>query len=245
MNNICVKLEGVSKRFFVLKRRHTLLSTARALIKHEGLKRELWVLRDVSFEIANGEKVALIGKNGSGKTTLLRILTGIYDKTAGDLKVKSPPMALFRLLIGLNGLLPVVDNIYLIGALYGIHRDILKDKEDEILKIAGLKHLEFSPLKMLSVGQQHRLALSVFFQAKNDFFIFDESTAFVDLEFVHICDEYFKKLFSSETTVIMTSHDEVLLKKYCDTAIWLDEGRICMRGPSGDVIDAYSKYYNA
>lgn len=243
MNNICMKIESLSKRFLVLKRKETALRVLKALIKQETLRRELWVLRDISFEVEKGEKLAIIGKNGSGKTTLLRILTGIYNKTSGNLKIEGNLSALFKCWIGFNLDLSVVDNIYLFGAVHGMGRDVLDYKIHEILELAELYHLRFSPLKELSLGQQQRLALSVFFQNTSDFLIFDESLAFVDKDFLQKCDKYFQNLFSSDKkTVIMTSHNNSFLKKYCKVAIWLNEGRISMFGEARAVIGEYERY---
>lgn len=245
MNDICVKVENLSKRFYVLKRERTLLRTLKALIKRESLKRELLALNNVSFELKKGNKLAIIGKNGSGKTTLLRILSGIYNKNSGNLALGSEPKAIFKLSTGLNARLSVIDNIYLLGAIYQIPKKTLKNKMHKILEIAELDRLKFSLVKKLSAGQQQRLVLSVFFQAEGDFFIFDETVAFVDSSFSHKCERYFKKIFSPETTIIIASHDTSLLKKYCDTAIWLDEGQIRMHGEVEEIIDEYEKMSNA
>lgn len=243
MSDICVKAENLSKRFLVLKRKETALRTLKALIKHESFKRELWALRDVSFEIKKGEKLAIIGRNGSGKTTLLRILMGIYDKTSGYIKVEGSPRALFKFWIGLNRDLSVIDNVYLFGAVHEMRRAILEHAMHKILKMAELYHLRFSPLKELSMGQCQRLALSVFFQTSVDFLIFDEGLTFVDQGFVQNCEAYFQDLSSSEKTVIMTSQDASFLKRYCKTAIWLDEGHIRMAGRAKEVIGEYKRSF--
>jgi ABC-2 type transport system ATP-binding protein len=241
MSGICVKAEHISKRFLVFKKRVTLFKTVQAIMGGESLKRELWALSDISFELNKGQKLAVVGKNGAGKTTLLRIMAGIYEQSTGALKLDKNPMAIFKLLIGLNSNLPVVDNIYLIGGMYGISKRRLREKESEILRLAELEDLKFSLLKTLSTGQQQRLALSVFFQASGDFFLFDESTAFVDMGFAHKCERYFDKLFASQTTVIIASHDMALLKKYCSRAIWLDGGRMRMSGEIEKVLNEYER----
>ena len=243
MNDICVSAEKLSKRFFVLKRKQTALGVLKALVSGEPLKREYWVLRDITLRIHKGEKLAIVGKNGSGKTTLLRIITGIYDRTYGDLEVKEEPRALFGCWTALNADLSVIDNIYLFGAVHGIQRGYLKGKISEIMEMTELYDLQFCALKELSMGQMQRLALSVFFQIPNDFLIFDESLASVDQGFTQKCEAYFNNLVSSEKTVIMTSHDNRFLRKYCNKAIWLDEGRIRMSGEASSVIDEYENSF--
>lgn len=241
MSDICVMVENLSKRFFVLKSERTVLRVLRTLLRHEPFKRELWVLRNVSFKIKKGQKLAIIGKNGSGKTTLLRILTGIYDKTSGYVKVVGTPGALFKHKVGFNLDLSVADNIYLFGAMHNMRRGFLKKNMDKILETAELHHLKFCPLNELSMGQSQRLALSIFFQTTDALLIFDESLAFVDHGFVQKCESYFQGLSSSEKTVIMASHDTSFLRKYCKMALWLDGGRIRMLGDAGDVIDEYEE----
>jgi len=241
MSEYIVRAEDISKRFLIFKKQFTVLRALRALLERESLKREFWALRDVSFQVRRGEKIALIGKNGSGKTTLLRVLTGIYGKDSGTLSVETEPIAIFRLLMGLSALLPVVENIYLLGAFHKIPRKLLKEKEEEILALAELSDLRYSLLKKLSTGQQQRLALSVFFQATGGFFIFDESTAFIDASFALKCEEHFRKIFSRDTTVIMTSHNSFLLRRYCSKALWLDEGRLRAFGGLEEVLCEYEK----
>ena len=245
MSDFCIKVEKLSKRFFTFKSSKTTLQTLRAIIRREPLKKELWVLHDVSFEVKKGDKLALLGRNGGGKTTLLRILTGIYGKTSGDIVLRDNPQALLVFWIGFNGYLSVVENIYLFGAVYGMDRSFLENKIGEILEMSKLSHLRFSLLKELSTGEMQRLALSIFFQNESKLLIFDESFAFIDQDFFRKCDTYFRQLFSCDKTVIITSHDTDFLRKYCRTAIWLDEGRIRMQGEAENVINAYEKSLEA
>jgi len=241
MSNICIEVNNLSKRFLVLKGEKTFLRTLKAVFRRQPLKKEIWVLHDISFSIKKGEKLAIIGCNGCGKTTLLRILTGIYGKTFGYLKINVEPKALFKFWVGLNGELSVMDNIYLFGAVHGMDRHFLKENMDKILDMAELYELKYSSLKELSNGQMQRLALSVFFQTKSNFLIFDESLVFVDQAFANKCEKYFEDLAYSDKTVIMTSHNSSFLRKYCRTAIWLEEGRIRMSGEANHVIDKYEE----
>lgn len=243
MNGVCVKAEKISKSFFVIKRKRTFFKVLKALVNKERLREEYSVLRDISFEVKNGERLAIVGKNGSGKTTLLRLITGIYDMTSGNLQINREPRALFCFWIGLWGHLSVIDNIYSFGAIYGMGRNYLKERVSKIIETAQLYDLRFVPLKELSAGQMRRLSLSIFFQVPDDFLIFDESLAFLDQGFIQKCDEYFKELSSAGKTVITTSHDNSFLKKYCTTAIWLDEGHIRMSGSAEKVINEYENSF--
>ena len=240
----CVEVRDLSKFFRAIKRERTALQTVRELLAGKRLKSENWVLQDLSFEVKKGEKLALIGRNGSGKTTLLKILSGIYKKNSGYMKVNCVPHVLFDCWVAFNADLSVIDNIYLFGAIYGMRRGFLKEKIDEILLMSGLCDQRFSTLKTLSTGQQQRLALSVFIHSPSDLLMFDESLAYVDRVFSENCmEEYFNKLYSSKSkTVIITSTDNSFLKKYCENALWIDDGYIRMEGSVSDVIDEYEKF---
>ncbi|HNV87222.1 MAG TPA: ATP-binding cassette domain-containing protein, partial [Candidatus Omnitrophota bacterium] len=186
-------------------------------------------------------KIALIGKNGSGKTTLLRILAGIYSSTSGALDVRQKPAILFRSLAGVFPDLPVIDNIYFLGTIYGIQRDYLSRRVEEVLECAELGHLKFCPMKDLSSGQKQRLILSIFFETKNDFLIFDESLSAVDYGFGLKVEKRLKADPFSCRTMIMTSHSAEFLRRHCRTAIWLDEGRIRMHGEVNEVLEQYEQ----
>ncbi len=239
MSEILIKAEKLSKRFLTFRRERTAFQLINSLIKRNPLQKELWVLKGLSFYVKKGEKLAIVGKNGSGKTTLLRILAGIYSKTSGFLEVKDNPEALFNFWTGFNGELSVQDNVYLFGAIHGIGRKAMSGKMDKILETAGLCQQRFSLLKELSEGQIQKTALSVFFQVDSDFLIFDENLAFIDRDFEKRCEKHFQGLFSPDKTVIMASHRSWFLKKYCQKAIWLNEGSIRMEGKTEDVLAEY------
>jgi ABC-type polysaccharide/polyol phosphate transport system ATPase subunit len=244
MNDICIRVDKLSKRFFVFTKRQTAFQTLIDLVCHRPFKREFWALSDISFEIKKGEKIAIIGKNGSGKTTLLRILTKIYRQTSGHVEVNETPRAVFRFWSGFTADLSLIDNIYFCGAIFGIEKKYLEKNIQSILELAELYELRFNPLKMLSSGQAHRLALSVFFNCEDKLLICDEILAFVDVGFAKKCHLFFENLHSSNKTLLMTSHDNAFLKRYCDKAIWLEGGELRMFGEINDVIDKYEKSFN-
>jgi ABC-type polysaccharide/polyol phosphate transport system ATPase subunit len=239
MNQPLAETFNAAKRYRVLKRQRSTLRALKSLFGSEKLTMELWALRDLSLAIGRGEKIALIGRNGSGKTTLLRLLAGIIEPSSGSIRVAEPPLALFKFWIGQNADLPVVDNIYLFGAVCGMKRGRLKPLVPQILESADIRDLEFAPLHDLSLGQRQRLALSIVFLAPADFLVFDETFVHVDQAFFRECDAFFARLADSSRTMVITSHDHSFLKKYCRRAIWLDKGRIRLDGPAAQVIEAY------
>jgi len=239
MNELCVEVKNLSKCFFIPCSQETSLKVLKRIILRQPMKKEFWALRDITFSVKKGEKLAVVGKNGSGKTTLLRILGGIYNETSGYVRTSCDANILLAFWVGFNGELSVIENAYLFGAIHGISRRFLKDKMDEILNAAELFDLRYAYLKEISSGQRQRLALSVFFQNTENFLIFDESLTCVDKYFSQVCEKYFQSLLESDKTVIVCSHDTSFLRKHCNTAIWMDEGRIRMIGSAEEVITKY------
>lgn len=241
MNDICIRADHLSKRFSIATGTHTALGAVRGLFR--GVRRkDLWVLNDVSFEVRTGEKLAVIGKNGAGKTTLARILSGIYRQTAGRVEIARPAAVLFRYFSGLYQDLSVLDNIYLFGAVHGMDRAFLRPRIGAIIDAAHLEGLEGASLKYLSAGQIQWLALTVFFQGPCDTLIFDEILAFLDTQCAQRCMTHFRALREAQDkTAVIISHDAAFLRRYCTTALWLDGGRVRMRGGIEEVIAAYER----
>jgi ABC-2 type transport system ATP-binding protein len=225
----CVRADRLSKRFSLITSKRSTLRTLLALVGGEPLQREHWVLKELTFEIQPGDKLALIGRNGSGKTTLLRILTGIYRQTAGSLVLTRRAGALLDCSSGFQRELSVLDNLYLFGALRGIGREILQPREQSILELAELEEFAHTPLKDLSLGQTRRLALSVFSQTRSDFLVFDEVLTNLDPGFRHKAGAFFGALANSSS----------FLRTYCTKALWLEDGRLRRAGPLAEVLDEY------
>lgn len=243
MNAPSVRLEHVAKRFMIPHTQRTTLRVIKALLRREALRHELWALEDVSFSLAPGERLALVGRNGSGKTTLLRLLSGILAPTSGTIALASRPRALFSTSIGFSTELTVADNVFLFGAIHGLTRRSLEPRQEEIITRAGIAHLTHTPLKDLSMGQVQRLALSIFAESTGRFLIFDEVLVNVDRGFARTADAYFRGLAQSGRTLVMTSHDPVFLASYCDRAIWIDAGRVRLDGAFDDVMRAYEQSF--
>jgi ABC-2 type transport system ATP-binding protein/lipopolysaccharide transport system ATP-binding protein len=215
------------------------------MVGGDSLRRERWALRDLTFTIAQGEKLALVGRNGCGKTTLLRLISGIYRPTSGRLEVGGVPATLLDCSSGFLRELSVVDNIYLFGALHGIDRAALAPCERRVLEQAELLPLAEAPLKDLSLGQVQRLGLSTFSHTRSDFLVLDEVIANLDPGFLQKIEGFFAAIADSDRTVIMTSHDASFLRRYCSTALWLEDGRIRRKGPFREVIDEYEATFGA
>ena len=176
MNDLlAARASRLSKIFQVPTGRESVVRILRKFWAGTPLFTDHWALRDLSFEISRGEKVALVGRNGAGKTTLLRMLMGIHDPTSGSITCHVQPEALLKFGIGLNLEISVTDNIYLFGAIHGMNRKYLEPRRDDILGTAGLSNVPYLSLKHLSAGETQRLALAIAMQSPAEFLIFDES----------------------------------------------------------------------
>lgn len=235
-----LRMQNVGKLFHIYKAHKTLFRLASSLARKIPAYQTLWALKGISLDVQKGEKIAVIGPNGAGKTTLFRVVCGIYRPTEGCIIRNELLKPLFRYGTGMNPYMAVIDNIYLLGAFYGLSVREVNARLEEILAFSELEKFLYLPVKNLSAGQVGRLCFSVFIQSRDDFFAFDETTALADLSFQKKMSEYFKRMMSSpEKTVLMAAHNLEEIKAYCQRAIWLDEGRVRMDGPCEEVVGAY------
>ncbi len=237
-----ITCKNITKAFPSSPRGHTVLRRLRSFKEQNESEPSVPVLRDVSLNIERGQRVALIGENGCGKTTLCRILCGIYQANHGTITVEGRLRALFEYRVGCYVYLPVIDNIYVIGAIHGIERAVLDTLIDEILETCGIGHLRWAEMRELSIGQQQRLTLSVFMHAQGDIYVFDESLAHIDRSFSSAIERFMGRLVAEKKTIIITSHSSSILRRYCTEAMWLDNGRIREFGNVDTVINGYETY---
>lgn len=241
MRTAAIRASGVGKRFRLRINRRSVLAAAQDLVAGVEQARELWVLRDLSVEIARGARVALVGGNGCGKTTLLRLIAGIYRPTRGRLEVRVEPRILFRSYVGFTPELPVVDNVFLFAAVHGIERQLARARLRAILEFGELESKALVPLKNLSVGQVRRLALSTFCESTGDLLILDEALDNIDAAFRSRVIDRFHRLLTPSRTLLMTSHDPELLQEFCEHGLWIEDGRIALYDRLEPVLSAYSR----
>ncbi len=237
-----VSFHRVSKSFRIYKSEKTLFRLTKSLLNRHEVQKKIFALKDVSFDLRRGDKVAIIGRNGAGKTTLLRIACGIFLPSEGIVTRSAPLTPLFQYGIGLNPYLSVQENIYIVGAFYGICVDEIKRKLEAILSFSELGDFLYVPVKNLSSGQIQRLAFSVFVQVDEPCLAFDESTSLADLQFQKKTQDYFKRLMNPEKTFLMATHDMTAVRQYCQRALWLEKGKIEMAGDAALVVPAYEKF---
>lgn len=209
------------------------------LRKHLRNRRELIVLKDVSFSVEPGETVGIMGRNGSGKSTLLKIITGVYQPDRGCIQCAMPITPILDLGVGWNPELDAIDNIYLLGTVMGLTLRELKTAKDEILEFAGLHEFARLELKHYSSGMAMRLAYSVAFRAVRGLLIVDEVFAVGDMEFKERCYQRFEEIRRAGHTVLIVSHNPMEIERFSDHAILLEGGKIVKEGSGREIADAY------
>lgn len=197
------------------------------------------VLKNLSFEVKEGEFFGIIGRNGSGKSTLLKILAGIYYADVGDVLIKGKITPFLELGVGFNGELSAMENVFLNASVLGMSEKSIRKKYSEIVEFAELKPFMSQKLKNFSSGMQVRLAFSIAIQSDADIYFMDEVLAVGDIDFQAKCFEKFKELKSIGKTIVFVSHDLSGMRKFADRVLYLEEGKIKSLGSPDDVLEEY------
>lgn len=239
---VVLRVDHVAKMFRLPTEQATGLKMA-FLNWTKGIKgyTEQHVLRDINFEVRQGDFFGIVGRNGSGKSTLLKIISQIYTPEHGSVTVKGKLVPFIELGVGFNPELTGRENVYLNGALLGFTRVEIDAMYDDIVEFAELEDFMDQKLKNYSSGMQVRLAFSVAIKAQGDILVLDEVLAVGDEAFQRKCDNFFAEIKKDPTkTVILVTHSMDSVKKYCNKAILIKDGEIIASGDKNDVADRYT-----
>ncbi len=239
--NPVVQVSHLSKRFRLPLDKSSTLKYRVTHWRSTSRYRDLNALRDVSFEIPQGQFLGIAGPNGCGKSTLLKILCGIYKPSEGSAVVNGELSAFLELGVGFNPELTARENIFLGGALLGLTRAQLRDKIDEVLAFAELQDFAEQKLKNFSSGMQVRLAFTVAILARTDLLIMDEVLAVGDASFQEKCFDTFNTYKREGKTIVLVSHDLAALDEYCDRVLLFNHGVVIADGPAKEVTSAYHR----
>ncbi len=259
MSNLAIQSVRLSKRYRINlaeQREDTLAGTlsrafTRPLANLRALRRQsrfshddqapdlVWALKDVSFEIARGEVVGIIGINGAGKSTLLKVLSRITAPTSGHARVKGRLGALLEVGTGFHPDLTGRENVYLNGAILGMKMSEIDAKFDEIVEFSGVERFIDTQVKHYSSGMGLRLAFSVAAHLDPDILLIDEVLAVGDARFQEKCLGRMRTVAGEGRTVLIVSHNMSTLLRLADRAILLDNGRVICDGPAPAVVSHY------
>lgn len=236
-SDIAIRVENLSKCFNVYAApKDMVLEFVLGGVRHQ----EFWALKNLNFEVLKGEAIGVVGRNGSGKSTLLRILTGVLDRTQGDVQVNGKVSAILELGTGFHPQYTGRENIVRGGMVLGMSRREIDAKMDAIIDFSGLREFIDRPFRSYSSGMQSRLTFATATAIDPDIFIVDEALATGDSAFVHKSLKRIRDICSSGCTAILVSHSESILAEICQRILWLDRGTIRAIGDPVEVLRAYN-----
>lgn len=198
------------------------------------------VLKDISFDVHEGEFFGIVGKNGSGKSTLLKLISQIYTPDHGEIKTYGKLVPFIELGVGFNPELTGRENVYLNGAMLGFSTEEIDSMYDDIVSFAEIGDFMEQKLKNYSSGMQVRLAFSIAIKSQGDILVLDEVLAVGDEAFQKKCQDYFFEAKRQKKTIILVTHSMADVRRYCDRAMLIQDGHIALIGDPDAVADAYS-----
>jgi lipopolysaccharide transport system ATP-binding protein len=236
-SEIAIRVEGLGKCYQIYdKPRDRLLQM---LVRgRKRYYREFWALRDVSFEVVRGRTLGIIGRNGSGKSTLLQMICGVLNPTTGTLETRGRIASMLELGAGFNPEFTGRENVFMSGALHGLSRAQVEERFDRIAAFADIGAFIDQPVKTYSSGMFVRLAFAVIAHVDADILVIDEALAVGDAFFVQKCMRFLRE-FAATGTLIFVSHDVGAVLNLCDTAIWLQDGRLVDVGSPKALTERY------
>ena len=200
---------------------------------------DFYALDNISFSIAKGETIGIVGKNGSGKSTLLKIICGVTCPTAGRLTINGKISALLELGAGFNLELSGLENVYFNAAIMGHSRAIVDDKLEEILAFADIGDFIHQPVKNYSSGMFVRLAFSIATAVEPDILIVDEALSVGDMFFQAKCISRLQEMIRSGVTLLFVSHDLAAVKSLCQKSLLINQGRLLAYEKSDSIVERY------
>ena len=200
----------------------------------------VWALKDISFDVCQGDVVGIVGKNGAGKSTLLKLLSRITSPTTGEIRIKGRIASLLEVGTGFHGDLTGRENIYMNGSIMGMARGEITRKLDEIVDFAGVERYVDTPVKRYSSGMMVRLAFAVAAFLEPEILVVDEVLAVGDAEFQRKAIGKMKDVSCGEgRTVLFVSHNMAVVKSLCTRGIVLENGLMAFDGGVGEAIEYY------
>lgn len=203
--------------------------------RHESL----WALRNVSFRVARGQMLGIVGRNGAGKSTLLRLIGGVGEVDGGFVEVRGRTGALLNPELGFHPDLTGRENAFISGVMGGLTRREVKRRLDRIVAFAELEEFLDAPLRTYSTGMRMRLGFSIAAHSDPDVLLIDEILSVGDLAFQRKCMDRIAECKRQGTTVLLVSHNTAEVEKLCDHVLWLENGRVRAFGETHVVLDEY------
>jgi len=243
MPDYAISVKHVSKKFKLFhEKRDSFFEAATGFFQKKQHSEILQALDDVSFNVKHGEIFGIIGRNGDGKTTLLRIISKIYSADSGSVDVKGRVIPVLSIGLGFHPELTAISNIYQSSILLGFKKEHITKRINEIIKFAELERFADTKIKNYSAGMQMRLAFATSVLVDPDILILDEVFAVGDINFQKKCFDTIMSFKKRGKAIIFVSHDMTSIRNFCDTAMFLKEGKVGKIGSPKEAIAAYVDY---
>ena len=242
-NETAIEVNNITKHFKVYPDKGAQLKE-RLLFRKRSRFEIRNVLKGISFEVKKGEAVGLIGHNGCGKSTTLKLLTRIMYPDSGSIAMHGRVSSLIELGAGFHPDMSGRENIYTNAAIFGLTKKEIDARLKDIVEFSELEEFIDNPVRTYSSGMYMRLAFSVAINVDADILLIDEILAVGDTNFQTKCFNRLRELKASGITIIIVTHDLSTIEKFCDRAIWLNDGLIVKEGRSPEVVDAYFNFMN-
>jgi len=204
--------------------------------------KEFWAVKDVTFELDNGDFLGIIGNNGAGKTTLLKAISGVLEPQYGEIEAEGKISALLSLGVGFDGDLSLKENVYFRGALLGYNEEYIDEIYPKIMEFSELKEFEDRKLKQLSSGMNSRLAFSIASFIEPDILILDEVLSVGDGTFRNKSEKKMMEIINNGTTTLFVSHSIPQIRRLANKVLWLNKGEQMAFGDTKAVCDEYEAF---
>ena len=240
---VAVKVNDLSVTYrTTFERKPTLKQALVRFGRGQRAVREVEAIKNVSFEVRNGTSMGIIGSNGAGKSTLMRAMAGILPPTSGSIEVWGRASTLLALGVGFNQNLSGRENIILGGLAAGLSRREVEERAADVAEWTELGDFIDMPMRTYSSGMSARVGFSVAVHMKPDILMIDEALSTGDAHFREKANAKMGELRDSARAMFLVSHGLGSIKEMCNEAIWLDRGKLMMRGEPGQVVNAYMKF---
>lgn len=239
MNAISVR--NVSKKFKIHHDKPSTLKEKVLRLKKNSWE-EFWALKDIDIDIKKGITAGLIGQNGSGKSTLLKLMTKIIYPTSGEITIDGRVSSLLELGAGFHPDFTGRENIYTNAAIFGLSKSEIDRRVDDIISFSELGEFIDNPVRTYSSGMYMRLAFAVAINVDPDILLIDEILAVGDANFQKKCMDKMLDFKKKGVTIVIVTHDMGSVQRLCDDVVWLDKGKVIMRGNAHDITASYLEY---
>jgi lipopolysaccharide transport system ATP-binding protein len=240
-SDVAIQVSHLSKCYEIYERPQDRLLQMLSRGRRQYYK-EFWALRDVSFEVKQGETFGIIGRNGSGKSTLLQILAGTLAQTRGEALVKGRIAALLELGSGFNPEFTGRENIYLNASILGLSKAEIDERYGAIVDFSGIADFIHQPVKTYSSGMYVRLAFSIATSVDPDILVIDEALSVGDGAFARKSFDRIMRLKEKGATILFCSHSVYQIEALCTRAIWLEKGVVQLMGDPSNVVARYQSF---